>query len=129
MWQSGVEISRILALRWADLEGIDGRQGPLKLQFFGRKRHKRPYHTFLGRDSMEALKLWREKWAELVRRQPSPQDLVFLGKRGGGLDRAWLIDTFRKMALRLGRQSIVKNCEPSSWHSHMLRARAPKSGL
>jgi hypothetical protein len=29
-------------------------------------------------------------WAELIGREPGPEDLVFLGKFKGGLDRAWL---------------------------------------
>jgi len=122
MWQSGVEINRTLALRWRDLGRLEA---PLKLTFYGRKRHKKGYFTFLGGDAVEHLKLWREKWEELMERPPAPEDLVFVGKprngRTGGMNGEWLNALFRGTALKLARQGLVENGEKRSWHSHMLR--------
>jgi integrase len=56
MWQSGTEINRVLSLIWGDLAGISSGEYPLKLAFVGRKRHRRPYHTYLGRDSIDSPK-------------------------------------------------------------------------
>lgn len=58
VWQSGTEINRVLSLTWGD---VKGKGYPLKLEFFGRKRHRRNYSTYLGRDSTDGLKLWREE--------------------------------------------------------------------
>lgn len=117
VWQGGIEINRVLALTWKD---IDGKGYPLKLQFFGRKRHRRAYHTYEGRDFVEGLKLWRERWTELQGREPRPEDLIFMGK-GGPMARGWLNDNFRETALALHRQGLVKNGDAASWHSHYLR--------
>lgn len=57
VWQSGIEIGRVLSFRWKDLEGLDGGEYPLKLTLYGRKRHRRTYSTFLGRDSITHLNL------------------------------------------------------------------------
>jgi integrase len=63
VWQSGMEINRTLALRWGELQQL---KAPLKLTFYGRKKHKKAYFTFLGGDAVEHLMLWREKWEELA---------------------------------------------------------------
>jgi integrase len=121
-WQSACEINRVLTLRWGDVdEGLARGECPLKLQFFGRKGHRRPYHTYLGRDSVEALRLWRERWVELAAREPHPDELVFISKGGRKMDYGWLNRQMRKTALRLARQKLVQNGDPASCHSHALR--------
>jgi hypothetical protein len=65
VWQGGVEINRVLGLTWAVVKD----EYPLKLQFYGRKRHKKPYHTFIGRDSVEGLKIWREEMGSAPRKR------------------------------------------------------------
>ena len=97
-WQSGCEISRILALTWSQVAGIDRNEYPLQLKFFGRKKHKRPYYTFIGQNSIEHLKIWREKWIELIGRDPTPDNLVFLSKRKSALAYSWLNAQFRGTA-------------------------------
>lgn len=84
-WQSSAEINRVLSLTWEVFTG----SYPLKLQFYGRKNHKKPYHTYLGRDSISGLKVWRERWTELQGREPGPKDLIFMGK-GGPMDTRYL---------------------------------------
>jgi integrase len=100
-------------------------KSPLKLAFYGRKRHKKGYFTFLGDDAVAHLMLWREKWTELAGRPPRPGDLVFIGKprsgRLGGMNGEWLNYVFRGTALKLARQGMVENGDGRSWHSHMLR--------
>lgn len=120
MWQGGVEINRVLSLTWSDIAGIDNGEYPLKLQFYGRKRHRRQYFTFLGRDSIDGLKAWREKWTELQRRKPEPTDLVFMGK-GGPMSVGNLNGLMRRSAMAQHRQGLVKNGYPGSYHSHYLR--------
>jgi hypothetical protein len=47
---------------------------------------------------------------------------VFISKRGtNAMDHVWLNDQMRKTALKLAKQGLVENGDPSSWHSHMLR--------
>lgn len=120
MWQSGCEVGRMLSMKWGDFQGLEtGKR--VKLEFVGRKRHRRPYFTFLGRDSVEALRLWRGRWAELIGREPGAEDLVFLGKYKAPLDRAWLNVSLKRMASRLSAQGLITNGLPRSWHSHYLR--------
>lgn len=121
MWQGGIEINRALTLTWGDVVEIDRGVYPLKLQFYGRKRHRRQYFTFLGRDSIDGLKAWREKWGELQRRQPRPTDLIFLGKGGGPMSVGNLNEVMRRTAMAQHRQGLVKNGNPKSYHSHYLR--------
>ena len=120
MWQSGCEVGKMLPLRWGDLQGLET-GSRVKLEFMGRKRHKRSYFTFLGRDSVEALRLWRGRWSEILGREPGPDDLVFLGKTKGGLDREWLNISLKRMALRLSSQGLIQNGHRESWHTHYLR--------
>jgi integrase len=46
VWQRGMKINSVLTLTWAVVK----ESSPLKLQFYGRKRHRKPYRTFIGRD-------------------------------------------------------------------------------
>jgi integrase len=123
IWQSSCEVNRVLALRWKDVaEGLESGEYPLKLRFVGRKNHKSPWYTFLGRNSIEHLKLWRQRWTETAGREPSPDDLIFEGKtKGSGLDHTWLNRQLRKTALRMKAQGLIENGNPPSWRSHLLR--------
>jgi integrase len=118
MWQSGIEIGTILGLTWGRVNLESER---MKLDFAGRKRHRRPYFTFGGRDSVLHLKIWRAKWAEDVGREPRAEDLIFLGKREVPMAPSWLNERFRLTALRLHKQGLVKNGSPGSWHVYALR--------
>ena len=124
-WQSGMEINRVLGLRWKDVHGYDTAGGFLKLSFNGRKKHRKRYGTYVGRDTIEHLRLWRERWEELAGAQPGPDDLVFLGKtRDGakhGMDYNWINRMLKETAMKLARQGLLENRDPASWHSHMLR--------
>jgi integrase len=121
-WQSGVEVNRILSLRWGMvLEGLARGDCPLKLEFFGRKRHRRGYHTYLGRDSVKHLGIWKAAWIETTGREPTQEDIIFLGKRQSGMDFGWLNDQLKRAATRLSKQGEVENADMRSWHTHMLR--------
>ncbi len=80
MWQTGAEPAAALALKWGEVN-LEGRY--IKLEFSGRKRHKRPYFKLAGKDSITHLKIWRQKWVEDMGREPGPDDLIFFGKRHG----------------------------------------------
>jgi integrase len=121
-WQSGIEMSRVLSLRWEKVLPGLGREGPLKLQFQGRKKHRRAYHTYVGRDSVALLGVWREEWARLWGRDPSPEDLVFRGKQGTGTDYTWINKRVKEAAMQLAKRGMVSATSPASWHSHPLRA-------
>lgn len=116
VWQAGIEINRVLGLTWSAMADAY----PLRLQFYGRKRHKKPYHTYAGRDILEGSKLWREKWTDLQGREPEPLDLIFMGK-GGPMSAYHLNSVLRETALALHRQGLVENGNPRSWHTHYLR--------
>ncbi|MDA4118661.1 MAG: hypothetical protein OK455_09990 [Thaumarchaeota archaeon] len=118
-WQSGVEINRLLGLRWRDVaEGLERGDCPVKLEFTGRKGHRRGYCSFLGRDSIKHLKLVRGMWTEAMGSDPQPDDIVFLGKRKSGMDYGWLNQQLKTTAMRLGRQGLIESKDPRSWHSH-----------
>jgi integrase len=128
VWQSGVEINRVLSLLSKDVLDPSTMEikteTPLRLQFLGRKKHRRPYSTFLGRDSVNHLKLAMGRWTELNGKLPTPSDYIFPGKpqKGfSGMDPAWLNTRFRESAIRLHSQGLVKNGDPESWHTHNLR--------
>ena len=121
MWQSGVEINRALSLRWRNVEGIERGDCPLRLEFLGRKLHRRPYHTYVGRESVEHLRGWSERWRESMGREPGPDDLILMGKRRAPISYMWLEHRLKEMAMRLARQGLVKNGEVLSWHTHALR--------
>jgi len=69
-WQSAVEVNRLLSLRWGRVAKMWEEECPLKLEFHGRKRHRKSFHTYLGRDSIEGLKAWHGEWVRLFGRQP-----------------------------------------------------------
>lgn len=122
VWQSSCEINRILSLKWRDLEGLEKGEYPLTLRFLGRKGHKRAWHTYMGHNAIDHLKLWRARWEEIMERNPQPDDLVFIGKRkNSGTDMSWLNEQFKEQALRMHRQGLIENGNRSSWHSHALR--------
>ena len=81
VWQGGIGINRVLSMRWKDVEeGLQRGENPLRVEFFGRKRHRRPYHTYFGRDAIEHLRVIRGRWREFHGREPAGEDLIFTGK-------------------------------------------------
>lgn len=121
-WQSGMEVSRVLGLAWAKVsEKLEKGERPMLLQFGGRKSHRRPYATYIGTDSIEHLRMWRRKTAEVRGREPGMEELVFVGKRGHGANAWWLDSQLKLAAARLHREGLVENGEPGSWHTHALR--------
>jgi integrase len=119
-WQSSVEVNRVLGFRWGLFEEALSGQGPACVRLYGRKRHKQGYSTFVGRDSVESLKVYRAGWVGKFGREPGADDLIFIGKRGG-VDASWLNDVLKRTAARLKREGLIENGNPRSWHSHSLR--------
>jgi hypothetical protein len=66
MLQGGMGVEELLNFDGSGLESarrqIDGRSYPLRVELPGRKKLKnvKPYFTYLGRDAVDALKLWLE---------------------------------------------------------------------
>jgi integrase len=118
IWQTGCEVNRILALRWGD---VDLNACPMKLQFAGRKRHRRPYHTYGGQDSVHLLRAWRAQYETSTVRQPEPNELLFTGKTHTGADPELIGKHLRDTAKRLASQGMIKVADPRSWHTHALR--------
>lgn len=112
VWQSGVEIGRVLSFRWKDLEGLDGGEYPLKLTLYGRKRHRRTYSTFLGRDSITHLRAVR-----------SPGALVFQSVKNhdNTANADWLNRCLKRAAARLEGEGLISHYPRESWHTHALR--------
>lgn len=112
VWQSGIEIGRILSLRWKDLEGLDAGEYPLKLTLYGRKRHRRAYSTFLGRDAITHLKAIRTNG-----------ELVFPSVRNpeNTSDLAWLNVCLKGAAAKLEGEELIGHYPRESWHTHALR--------
>ena len=112
VWQSGVEIGRVLSFRWKNLEGLDGGEYPLTLTLYGRKRHRRTYSTFLGRDSITHLKAVRSSGA-----------LVFpsVKNHDNTADPAWLNNCLKRAAARLEGEGLISHYPRESWHTHALR--------
>jgi integrase len=113
-----MEPDAALALTWTDVN-LEGRY--IKLEFNGRKRHKRPYFKLAGKDSIFHLKIWRQKWVEDLGREPGPKDLIFFGKRHGPMSPGWLNRCFKETAVRLHKQGLISNGESDSWHVYALR--------
>jgi integrase len=120
-WQSGMEINRVLGLRWKNFEGAWKGEEPLRIELFGRKMHRRPYHSFVGRDSIELVKVWKERWKEWIHREPLPEELVFLSKRKKPLRADWVNHTLKQTARKLADQGLIKARDLRAWHSHSLR--------
>ncbi len=124
MWQTAAEPAAILALKWGDVN-LEGQH--LKLEFAGRKRHKQEYFTLAGKDSITLLKIWRQKWAQNVSREPSPGDLIFFNKKRkerqehGPLSPGWLNQCFKETAIRLHKENLISNGDPDCWHIYALR--------
>lgn len=59
MWQTGAEPSAVLALKWGE---VNLERDHMKLDFYGRKRHRRPYFKIAGKYSINLLKVWRQTW-------------------------------------------------------------------
>ncbi|HEV2226562.1 MAG TPA: hypothetical protein VGR56_07145 [Nitrososphaerales archaeon] len=125
VWQSSCEIGRILGLRWKDL---DLAQLPARLELFGRKRHRKAYSTYFGRESVEGLHALKKQWTVLAHRDPTPDDLIFVGKGGKPADEAWINSTFRDQAIDLHAEGLIKNGDPRAWHSHALRGSFETEG-
>ena len=117
-----MEISRVLGLTWGKVsEKLEQAEVPMLLQFGGRKSHRRPYATYLGRESVEHLRMWRRKLAEIHCREPELDELIFSGKRGNGANAWWLDLQLKLTAARLFKEGLIKNGEATSWHTHALR--------
>ena len=118
MWQTGMEPAAALALRWNEVNP-DARV--LRFDFSGRKSHRKPYFKLAGNDTISLLKIWRQKWAEDMGREATPSDLIFYGKRHGGMSPGWINSCFKKAAIRLYKEGLVTQGDPDSWHIYALR--------
>jgi integrase len=96
-WQSGIEINRILQMDWSF--ALD-REPPVKVELQGRKRHRKAYATFIGKESVEHLRL--------LRPMPMP-DYTAMAKH------------LHMAARKAGTAGMLKNPDLRSWHPHALR--------
>lgn len=96
-WQSGLNIDTVLEMDWAfALKG----EPPVRVERLGRKGHRRPYTTFVGRDGVGALR-------SLGARGFPAYSTVRMG--------------LKRSARKLGAAGLLKNPNLASWHPHALR--------
>jgi integrase len=107
-WQSGIEISRVLGLRWADLGDLDA--VPHRIDLFGRKMHRKPYFTYIGKDSIEHIAMLERKG-----------DFLFQGKFGATTSREWLNHRLQYSAAKLMEGGLIDKYPMRSWTTHRLR--------
>ncbi|MDG7047619.1 MAG: hypothetical protein JRN61_01415 [Nitrososphaerota archaeon] len=93
-WQSGIEINRVLEMDWSF--AFD-KAPPVKVELYGRKKHRLQYSTFIGHDGLELLK-------QTGGRMPTTEALR------------------RALHTAVRRTLGLKNSNIRSWHSHALRA-------
>ena len=93
-WQSGIEINRILEMDWSFALS---KEPPVKIDLYGRKKHRLSYMTFIGKDSLELLR-------QVGGQMPNDEAL--------------------RKALHTASRRVVglKNNDIRSWHSHAFRA-------
>ena len=122
IWQSGIEVNRVLGLKWSQL---DLSTIPVKIEFYGRKLHRKGYFTFIGKDGVENLKIWKGTQAKLLGREANPDDPVFLGKqrfqKPGLMTVGYLNTVLHRTALALFKEGMVKNGDKKAWTTHKLR--------
>lgn len=94
-WQSGIEINRVLAMDFPRDQAP-----PVRIELYGRKGHKKTYSTFMGRDSVEHLRMLGPKGFP-------EYGVVWLG--------------LKTAARKLGRSGLLKNPNLRSWRPHYLR--------
>ena len=111
-WQSSIEINRVLSLTWDDLKGFDTGERPVKIELYGRKKHRRGYLTFVGRDSIDHLKALGTRDAHRY---------IFPSKSGSLMSDEWLNERMRRTAVNLMKQGLIGQYPPESWHTHALR--------
>lgn len=95
VWQSGIEPNRLYRTVFPTDQAP-----PVRIDLYGRKKHRRPFSTFIGRDSVEHLK------------QLGTKGLPNLGSAA---------ENFRDAARRLGAKGLLKNPDRESWHIYALR--------
>jgi integrase len=121
-WQGGLEVDKIMSLKWSDVEeGLERGERPLKLTFSGRKRMVRPYFTFVGSDSIDLLLQWRAKLEDGMKRRPGSEEFVMLGKNGRPMDYGWVWRVLKQKTKQLGAARLIKVLDPKSWHPHNFR--------
>ncbi len=95
-WQSGIEINRVLETDWSP---VLAQMPPAKVELVGRKRHRRAYFTFVGRESWEHL-------GSLRKGMPSYYAVT---------------DNLHVAVRRLAGAGQLKNTNLASWHPHAFR--------
>ncbi|MDA4117593.1 MAG: site-specific integrase [Thaumarchaeota archaeon] len=112
-WQSGIEVNRVLTMRWEDLPELGrGAASPFRINLYGRKWHRKPYNTYVGRDGVQHL---------VSLRRSTGEGYVFTSKRGSHCFYGWLNTQMKRTAQRLMRQGLIAEYPLASWHSHALR--------
>lgn len=109
-WQSGIEINRVLSLTWKEIPGLEKGDCPVRIDLFGRKRHRKSYATFIGRDSIDHIKTLGRT-----------AEHVFVAKGGGYMNDTWLNRQLQVTASKLSRERIIDEYPLGSWHTHALR--------
>lgn len=94
---------------------------PVKVELPGRKRNrnKKPFYTFIGRDSVDALKVW-------LRRRPAGLKVIFANQYGRPVERVHVRQYWTRHLLRLGLIERPKDADTRTRYGkspHKLRSR------
>lgn len=96
----------------ARLEGVREGEHPVKIELFGRKKHRRGYLTFIGKDSVDHLKALDTRDAH---------HYIFPSTSGNLMNDGWLNERMRRTTVNLMKQGLIDQYPPESWHTHALR--------
>jgi len=116
-FQTGLNISLVLALRWGDL---DLSKAPMRIDFAGRKTNRRPFFTLAGHDSVEGLRVWRKMQQEFLGREQVDSDFVFATGRWALPLPSYLNSLMTAAARRLAEEGLVKS-PYANFQTHSLR--------
>ena len=123
LYASGARISELVTL---DLQALDLPQGRARLLGKGDKERLVP----LGEPAVQALQRWLEEGRPLVAAEAAaagrevPLDAVFLGQRGGRLDRSEAYRMVTRRGMRAGVGHVTPHMLRHSYATHLLEGGA-----
>ncbi|MFB0543230.1 MAG: hypothetical protein ACETVR_00465 [Candidatus Bathyarchaeia archaeon] len=101
---------------WKNLEKqLDEGTHPIKVELPGRKKqkHKRPYYTLLGKDSVDAINSW-------VSHRPKEAEAIFTDQYGNPLSKHGMRTYWKRHLQKIGLIRLTRNGESSTRYGRNL---------